>query len=127
MELRYSGYVDMHRPDAWGYIVFGDETGDTTRFETQKDPSWPSRLAAMNAYYAQRAYHEAKEKYASSMSELLQYLDISVVDPFDVDIRCDETGYIAVVTGNDHVATVNQDRHLSVEHKSTGNKQVEEK
>eukprot|EP00967_Tisochrysis_lutea_P018131 scaffold20560_cov34-Tisochrysis_lutea.AAC.3 len=26
---RYRGVVDMHRPDAWGYVVFGDERGYT--------------------------------------------------------------------------------------------------
>ncbi|CAJ1916497.1 unnamed protein product [Cylindrotheca closterium] len=114
-QLRNTGYVDMHRPDAWGYLVFGDETEETIKFEMQKDPTWPLRLAAMNVYYAQRAHQEAKEKYASKMSELLQNLNIAIVDPFDVDIKCDVDGYTAVVTGNGYVVSVNQDRLIKVE------------
>jgi hypothetical protein len=105
----------MHRPDAWGYLVFGDDTEETTKFEMQKDPTWPLRLAAMNLYYAQRAHQEAKEKYASNVSELLQNLNIAIVDPFDVDIKADVNGYKASVTGNGQVVSVNQDRLIKVE------------
>ncbi|KAL3945164.1 MAG: hypothetical protein SGBAC_000767 [Bacillariaceae sp.] len=124
-QLRFTGYVDMHRPDAWGYLVFGDETDKpTAKFEMQKDPTWPSRLAAMNVYYAQRVYLEAKEKYASNISELLQYLNIAIVDPFDINIMGDDNEYVAVVTGDGHNVSVNQDRLIKTEDSSLASEKL---
>jgi hypothetical protein len=65
----------MHRPDAWGYFVFGSGESSEDIKEVTRDLSWPSRLAAMNVYYAQRAYKETNGKYASKLSELTEYLD----------------------------------------------------
>lgn len=114
---RFKGFVDMHRPDAWGYIVFGGEKRDTG-LDAGKDFSWPSRLAAMVVYYAQRAFHEKFGSYSSEMSELAQFLVFPIIEPFDIEIQTNSdgsNGYQAVVTGHGFFVSVTQDRHLHVE------------
>jgi hypothetical protein len=49
---RFGGHVNMHLPDAWGYLVFGNNSNQTFA----RDPAWPPRLAAMSVYYAQHQY-----------------------------------------------------------------------
>jgi len=63
----------MHRPDAWGYLVFGgaeEQEGGDGRGEASpgvcsgsggaawRDALWPARLAALSCYYAQRHHYE---------------------------------------------------------------------
>ncbi|KAL3934213.1 MAG: hypothetical protein SGARI_003490, partial [Bacillariaceae sp.] len=123
---RYSGYVAMHLPDAWGYFVFGDE-GGKDEGSIPKDPTWPGRLAAMNVYYAQKVYSEqrqselGKTKYASTLEELSNLVDDAILEPFQIDIQVTEVGYVARVTGNPDgsVVTVTQDRFLQVKPAST--------
>ncbi len=60
------------------------------------DETFPSRLAAMNVYYAQRSYKQLNnDQYASTIEELIPYMDESVVDPFDLYIMttADNTKY----------------------------------
>lgn len=118
---RFKGYVDMHRPDAWGYIVFGSEESDVDGLAVKRDLSWPSRLAAMNVYYAQRAFHETHGSYTSKMVDLAQFLDFAIIDPFDIEIKegpaSSSNEYQAVVSGYGYVVSVTQDRHLHVEKK----------
>eukprot|EP00980_Cylindrotheca_fusiformis_P006702 scaffold1398_cov116-Cylindrotheca_fusiformis.AAC.19 len=112
--LRFKGFVDMHRPDSWGYLVFGDEQSSGV-FDTEKDLSWPSRLAAMNVYYSQRAFHDKYGAFASKTSELAQFFAFSIVDPFEIEISTDTDGYKAVIFGHGYEVSVTQDRHLHVE------------
>ena len=67
----YSGFVNMHLPDAWGYFIFaGRASNSNEKVKSSKnqhrDPSWPARLAAMNVYYAQHAYRRRYESFACS-------------------------------------------------------------
>jgi hypothetical protein len=122
---RYSGFVAMHMPDAWGYFVLaesiatrkGDDDDDDESISYPKDPTWPGRLAAMNVYYAQRAYFQQNgEKYAPSVAELSALLDESIIQPFDVQINLTPGGYIANIAGNPDasIVTIRQDRLLVV-------------
>ena len=125
---RYSGYVAMHLPDAWGYFVLGEEENEATN-ETDlppRDPSWPGRLAAMNVYYAQKVYskqqHEGDgdgtngKKYASTIEDLQGLIDEAIVKPFHVEITLTADGYIAKILGNpdESIVTVTQDRLVEV-------------
>ena len=63
-EKRYQGNVNMHLPNAWGYLIFGplvnnyhhDRSTMIDSSSTPHDPSWPIRMAAMNIYSAQHAF-----------------------------------------------------------------------
>ena len=52
----YQGQVNMHLPDAYGYVIFADENGrlvDGSSASCWEDPAFPARHAAMcciNAY-----------------------------------------------------------------------------
>lgn len=71
-ETRYVGQVNMHLPDAWGYVVFADEDGRLphTLPSERRDPSWPARHAAICVYYASRAYCEANGECPSTFGAL---------------------------------------------------------
>jgi hypothetical protein len=102
---RYSGYVAMHLPDAWGYIVFGDGGGNGQNNASPdaliedrsssvssihgRDPTWPARLAAMNVYYAQHYYrsNNSDNSFASDMEQLKDLVDQKIVEPFDIRIQ----------------------------------------
>jgi len=128
---RYSGYVAMHLPDAWGYIVFGDKKspdhGDKNDAEIgtldngistlPRDPSWPGRLAAMNVYYAQKAFSsQHNETYAGSIDEMKDLLDEAIIRPFQIQIKLKNDGFFATVSGNPDGSdvTITNDRLLQV-------------
>eukprot|EP00928_Gymnodinium_smaydae_P029438 TRINITY_DN22178_c0_g1_i1.p1 TRINITY_DN22178_c0_g1~~TRINITY_DN22178_c0_g1_i1.p1 ORF type:complete len:432 (-),score=100.07 TRINITY_DN22178_c0_g1_i1:31-1290(-) len=81
-ELRYEGKVNMHLPDAYGYVVFADEQGAIPGAASADDfdPAWPARLAAMGVYYAARTFREKASRYPRSASELAGLVDERVVD-----------------------------------------------
>ena len=43
------GAIDMHRPEKWGYVEFGEGPG-----EARRDSTWPARELLMEYYYARR-------------------------------------------------------------------------
>ena len=110
----------MHLPDAWGYFVFGDENGKTTKTEQPSepfDPSWPARLAAMNVYYAQKAYFEIEKKYASTVDDLVGLIDLPIVAPFKISIVTSvaaaentqpegQPTFVVSVSGGDNIPSV---------------------
>ena len=65
---KHVGKVNMHLPDAWGYVQFTTAVEDCNDcsigqvplekiiLEGKGDPLWPARLALMNVYYAQERY-----------------------------------------------------------------------
>lgn len=142
-ERRFRGHVNMHLPDAWGYVVFGDSEGKVPSGEEgepfmsrdgleQRDRTWPARLAAMNVYYAQKRYREVNGgSYASDVRMLDDLVDSSILDPFEVQIRVisgsddalstepskgpndKKDGFSATVEGGPAVITVTDDRFIS--------------
>lgn len=118
---RYSGFVAMHLPDAWGYIVFGEpKPGGNTATESDsvpRDPSWPGRIAAMNVYYAQRHYSDQHDGiFADSIEKLQGLLDDEIVQPFEIYIDLVPDGYVATVRENANAiaVTITNERLLTV-------------
>jgi hypothetical protein len=131
---RYSGYVAMHLPDAWGYVIFGDtqsmtptDFGNTDSADDEKqgsktlplprDSSWPGRIAAMNVYYAQRYFSKQNNgTYADSMDKLEGLVDDKIVRPFRISIEPRTKGFVATVHGNPDgtCVTITHDRLLEV-------------
>lgn len=135
---RYSGFVAMHLPDAWGYLVFGgpqDAAGDPAqRREDEpppivpRDPSWPGRLAAMNVYYAQKLMHQRTNgTYASTLEDLGDLVDPAIVGPFEIRIELTANGFLATACGNPDgsLVSVTHDRFVTVVQPTTdGDKSI---
>jgi hypothetical protein len=60
------GAIDMHRPEMWGYVQFSTTAGASF----VPDPSWPARAFLYEVYYAQRAFRQTHQRYATSLGEL---------------------------------------------------------
>jgi hypothetical protein len=58
--------VDMHRPEAWGILQFGNTAADTELLY----PGLEEREALMSLYYAQREYRKRNGSYAQSLADL---------------------------------------------------------
>ena len=104
---RHVGKIDMHLPDAWGYLVFaGTQAVETTTKTSHeiavggkknncnnnavlRDPSWPARLAAMNIYYAQHYHKEQHQSYSSTLDQLI--VDQAILEPFQVTLTLTPT------------------------------------
>mmetsp|Transcript_13220 Transcript_13220/g.19447 ORF Transcript_13220/g.19447 Transcript_13220/m.19447 type:complete len:368 (-) Transcript_13220:68-1171(-) len=110
---RYKGEVNMHLPNAWGYLVFGKDR----RHPSGKDPEWPLRMAAMNIYVAQHLYFDKYSAYASSLEELKPWLDRVLMKEFPVVsfFECSNQTFIATIRDDIHQATIRNDRFLQVE------------
>lgn len=128
---RFGGHVNNHLPDAWGYLVFGNDSNESYA----RDPTWPSRLAAMNVYYAQHQYHQDTGSYATQLDILIQYLHQAIVSPFQIEIQSKdalnkhfysrqgpEPEFIVVVRGNPGgaVVTVTDSRLVQVHSSESG-------
>src|SRR4029079_19345122 len=62
------GVINMHRPEAWGYVQFS--TGAPGTVSLRPDPALPARQWLHDVYYAQRAYREAHQRWARTLEEL---------------------------------------------------------
>jgi Carbohydrate family 9 binding domain-like len=135
---RFGGHVNMHLPDAWGYLVFGGPEKSMNE-PVARDPTWPPRLAAMNVYYAQRQYRQENGLYATRLDMLTPLLHQAIVSPFQIEILSNdlpnkpfytrqdpEPEFIVVVRGNPDgtVITVTNNRLMQV-HWSKSNVNVE--
>ena len=85
---RFRGFVDMHLPDAWGYLVF-DDTKDShvdshDEIMAPRDYAWPLKLAAMTLYYAQHYYYQQHGKFTDALSDLV--LPPEILQPLVVEL-----------------------------------------
>jgi len=62
------GVVNMHRPETWGYVQFTTGRPGTVAFVP--DASLPARRWLHEVYYAERAFLEQHQRWASSLGEL---------------------------------------------------------
>jgi hypothetical protein len=114
---KFTGIIDMHAPDSWGYFHFVGEDNHQRSFQqVDRDATWPLRLTAMHIYYAQRGFFHNEQRFASSMKELEAYVDLKIVGPFDIHLFVKNQEYMALVRSNDDsmIATVSHDRLLSI-------------
>jgi len=122
----HEGKINMHLPDAWGYLVFKDKSD---KEKLVRDPFWPLRLTCMNVYYAQAHFYELNGCYAISMESLMPFVDPHIVKPFEIEITSPANGnmdpkntspssYTATVRemkgAGTKVATICHDRLLKV-------------
>ncbi len=133
---KHAGKIDMHLPDAWGYVRFGSSisslnlnqpaiiaaAGEIPKEKIQNgegDPSWPLKLAVANIYYAQRQYKNAHNEFAGNLDSLQALLDIKIFDPLDsnlMKLSLSEGGYLFEVTSNalGQTVSITHDRLMKV-------------
>lgn len=110
----YHGEVAMHLPNAWGYLVFGDD--DT---ESQRDPEWPIRMAAMTVYAALHAYRDENGSFTSDFSAIEEWVDMELISDVSIGRVMIHTPtpetFEATIHSQDYEATIRQDRQLLVQ------------
>lgn len=120
---RYQGQVNMHLPDAWGYLVFGDDRGRLNQASKPawRDPAWPARHAAMSVYYSVHSYRQKHKGQLPSRVEELQnlgFLRDVALSGCKVSISASDEagkgGFLVEAVGNGWVASVRNDRLLKV-------------
>ena len=131
---RYEGKVNMHLPDAWGWVQFTDTPaapngdaatmgstsafGQVVRTAEDAEPSDNVHAAALCVYYAQRAHAEQYGAWAPSLDALtrLQLVDESTVAGCDVRVTLsvDGDGYVAVATDaqTGSAVSITNERHV---------------
>ena len=129
-QRKHCGKVDMHMPDAWGYVRFGPSMKDAKKDEIigevsskdivkgAGDPMWPTRLAAMNIYYAQRRYYELNNMFANSLQDLSEFIDEEILAPYGrdggiVSSFADDFYKVQVRDLLDHVVSLDSNRLMS--------------
>jgi hypothetical protein len=96
-QRRYRGFVNMHLPDAWGYLVWntttnGNGSGDSAVEQPPPPPSWrdahwPAKLTALTVYYALHEYCAQYGTFTNVLADLA--VPRAIVEPFDIDIDVD--------------------------------------
>jgi hypothetical protein len=111
VKSEHCGKIDMHLPDAWGYLWFAKDSTDVP----PRDLSWPARLAAMNLYYGLHHYQESHGSYTDDTT--LLSLDNDIVQPFEIVLDVSTDSFVATVldTVNGFLVRVRNDRLLEVE------------
>jgi hypothetical protein len=108
------GVIDMHRPEMWGYVQFSMAESGHAAF--RPDPTGPIRRDLMRVYAAQRTYHEANKRWASSLHKL--GLD-HALKAGPIEMKPTSEGYEAWsecrdATGKPQRVTVRQDSRIRV-------------
>jgi len=66
------GFVDMHRPETWGFVQFSDVESGKGSVTFVPDPDQAGRMYLMEVYFAQAAFRARNQRWASSIDELTQ-------------------------------------------------------
>lgn len=111
---KFTGEVNMHMPDSWGYIVMG--TAPTAMKDEHRDPYWPARLTVVTVYYALHHYKDMNGRYTADVDDLV--LPPDIISPFEVTIATTDADqkYVATVTSrlDATAATIQNDRRVQV-------------
>jgi hypothetical protein len=92
------GFLDMHRPEMFGYVQFSTAKPGTDTFHL--DPTFAARVFLHGLYYAQRDFNGKNGRWAGSLQELgLDYSKERGISGTPV-IELTTDGYIAHVTAN---------------------------
>ena len=90
------GIIDMHRPERWGFVQFTDAAPGTAAFEP--DPTLAARDLLMEVYHAQKLYHDAHDRWASTLDALGLPTDRLVLEGARItDLRRDGGGFRVTV------------------------------
>lgn len=111
-EKRFSGKVNMHLPDAFGYVHFVPDE-DTPLLH---DAYWPARLAAASLYYAQHRFREEHGEFTSEIGALKHLLPLEITKPFALSVTLPEGDQflVEVFAPDGRVVTITHERLMLV-------------
>lgn len=113
------GVINMHCPERWGYVMFTSKKPGTVLFYPEETE--PARTVLHTIYYAQRDFHRAKGRYASSLNELGVPLDVENFIEWSkqVTMKTTSDGYVASITVKEgrkkRTISIRQDSKITVE------------
>lgn len=133
----HEGQINMHLPDAWGYVRFGPPLGNELYHDNNDnvatyigeisqedilkgkgDYQWPGKLAIMNVYYAQQYHKKMRGHFASSLTDLHGWIDPLLLKPFQnsvVSWYVDESSFqLSILDSQGYLFKVTHDRLLTV-------------
>jgi hypothetical protein len=88
------GFVDMHRPETWGFLQFAKMDAGKGVTPFQRDPEYPARMYLMKIYFAQADFKAKHQRWASSVEELRLAADSGPDNvPNDTIKRLEDLGY----------------------------------
>ena len=108
------GFVDMHRPETWGFVQF--VTAEPGKGVFKADPSEPVRERLMKVYWAQKLHHKTHKRWSTQPEELDPEFAKPLNDQSKVEIKATESGYEASITLKSPepvVWTIREDSKLS--------------
>jgi predicted metalloprotease with PDZ domain len=108
------GRVDMHRPERWGYVQFS--TAEPGHAVYRVDPAAAIRDRLIELYYAQDAFFDQTEKWATSLDEL-KLPPAPGLPQHTTSLRLTAQGYEATITskssaGKTESWTISQDSRI---------------
>jgi len=115
---RYVGQSNMHLPDAYGYVVFADESGNLTGglpASCWQDPQQRVRLAAASLYYSAKTLKHETGEDPTSLEELLaaKLVDTTSIKGLRISVG-NSKGFAFKVTDPAWTAVINSERLLKV-------------
>lgn len=100
-EAKYTGQVNMHAPDAWGYVHFVEAGAASAGPASWVDPKWPVKSAASQIFYAEQ-FSLSKEGggHLRSLSELKKdnLINGSLFEGLQASIHDEPTGWTASIS-----------------------------
>jgi hypothetical protein len=93
------GAVDMHRPEMWGIVQFGERSDSTTNLT--HDPDESTRMRLRQVYYAEREFFRAHRRYTDDAAVLRPADGGAVQFPPGLSIGVTPTQFEATAPGSD--------------------------
>ena len=117
---KYEGQVNMHLPDAWGYVEFAPAGAPALGQSAEAaeaaaaEPRAQAGHAAMKAYYAMHAFKEATGRFAGgTVEELAARGLLGEVAVAELRVEADGDKFVAVAKHGGVEARVNEQRLCS--------------
>lgn len=117
---KFRGVVEMHRPEAWGYVYFtNDDDDDSTDNDATmwQDPLHTAKAVAIMLYHELHQYNDTNAKFTQNENNELGLRDILNSVPFDICIALpsSDTFLISVTDTNEGgTVCVTNDRKFTV-------------
>lgn len=88
------GFVDMHRPETWGFLQFSKLEAGRGTAAFQRDPDQAAWMYLVKVHYAQQDYQAKHKRWATSVQDLGLAADSSPVNPPNAtNQRLEEMGF----------------------------------
>jgi hypothetical protein len=85
---KYQGQINMHAPDAWGYVVFTETGGVNGTQADWVDPGWNLKAAAHQLFYAEKVAKEhAGGVVSTTVLKQKNWINASLFESFDADVE----------------------------------------